>query len=222
MSEEQYVAQVGCPPVGGVQDADAVTRGSFMPTIEVNGIHSGYGGPGSKTVIPSVAVAKLSTRLVPGQAPSETFEAMRKHLEANCPRGMRLEISDAFRGAPGFRLPLNSPVFRLAADVLERMDETLSARFSLAETQRRKEAESSCVSAPLRLCEKKSEGVLFRWDGASIPIIATLRHISGAAPLLVGFGREEDKIHCPNESFSVEQFVQCMTWSSLMLSALGE
>jgi acetylornithine deacetylase/succinyl-diaminopimelate desuccinylase-like protein len=75
----------------------------------------------------------------------------------------------------------------------------------------------------LRLCEKKGEGnVLFHWEGASIPIIATLRHISGAAPLLVGFGREEDKIHCPNESFGVDQFVQCMTWASLMLSALAD
>ena len=187
--EAQYAAEVGCPPVGGARGTDAVTRGSFLPTIEINGIHSGYGGPGSKTVIPATAIAKLSMRLVPRQIPSETFAAVQKHLKKHCPRGMKLTISDACPGAPGFRLPLGSPVFRLAADVLEQMD---------------------------------SRGAVYRWEGASIPIIATLRHISGAAPLLVGFGREEDRIHCPNESFGIDQFVQVMTWSSLMLSALAE
>ena len=189
ITEAQYVADVGCPPVGGAKGEDAVMRGSFLPTIEVNGIHSGYGGPGSKTVIPSVAVAKISTRLVPGQAPAATLAAVKKHLKAHCPRGMRLTVSEAYEGAPGFRLPLASPVFRLAADVLGQMDE---------------------------------RGALFRWEGASIPIISALRHISGAAPLLVGFGSEEDRIHCPNESFGLDQFVQVMTWASLMLSAFVE
>ena len=91
-------------------------------------------------------------------------------------------------GAPGFRLPLNSPVFRLAAHVLAQMD---------------------------------PRGALFRWEGASIPIVAQLQHISGAAPLLVGFGREEDKIHCPNESFGIDQLVRVMTWSALMLKELA-
>ena len=163
-------------------------RGSFQPTIEVNGIHSGYGGPGSKTVIPSTAFAKLSTRLVPGQNPAETFVAIQKHLESHCPAGMKVWISEACRGAPGFRLAVNSPVFRLAESVLEEMD---------------------------------PRGPVYQWEGASIPIIATLREISGAAPLLVGWGREEDKIHCPNESFGLDQFQSSMTYAMLMLHALA-
>jgi acetylornithine deacetylase/succinyl-diaminopimelate desuccinylase-like protein len=186
-SDEQYAAEIGCPPAGGLQGCDAVTRGSFMPTIEVNGIHSGYGGPGSKTVIPSTALAKLSMRLVPDQHPAETLAAVQKHLADRCPPGMTLTFADACIGAPGFRLPLNSPIFRLATDVLTQMD---------------------------------ARGPLFRWEGASIPIVATLQHLSGAAPLLVGFGREEDKIHCPNESFGLDQFVRVMTWATLMLKAL--
>ncbi|MDR2850066.1 MAG: M20/M25/M40 family metallo-hydrolase [Verrucomicrobiota bacterium] len=187
VSAEQYEREVGCPPAGGARALDAVTRGCFEPTIEVNGIHSGYGGPGSKTVIPASAVAKLSMRLVPDQIPAETFEAVKKHLEARCPRGMRLAFSEPCVGAPGFRLPLNSPIFRLAADVLGQMD---------------------------------ARGALFHWDGASIPVVARLHHLTGAAPLLVGFGREEDKIHCPNESFGLDQFVRVMTWATLMLKAL--
>jgi acetylornithine deacetylase/succinyl-diaminopimelate desuccinylase-like protein len=188
LPDEAYEREIGCPPTGGAQSLDAVTRGCFEPTIEINGIHSGYGGPGSKTVIPSAAVAKLSMRLVPDQRPEETFEAVRSHLEARCPRGMRLAFSEPCVGAPGFRLPLNSPVFRLAAEVLGQMD---------------------------------ARGALFRWEGASIPVVARLRELTGAAPLLVGFGREEDKIHCPNESFGLDQFERVMTWTTLMLKALA-
>ena len=187
-SDEDYEREVGCPPVGGSKKFDAVTRGSFEPTIEINGIHSGYGGPGSKTVIPAVATAKLSMRLVPDQCPEDTFAAVQNHLKAYCPRGMTLTFSEPCVGAPGFRLPLNSPVFRLAADVLEQMD---------------------------------SRGAVFRWEGASIPVVARLHQLTGAAPLLVGFGREEDKIHCPNESFGLDQLERVMTWTTLMLKALA-
>jgi acetylornithine deacetylase/succinyl-diaminopimelate desuccinylase-like protein len=186
-TEERYAQEIGCPPAGGAHALDAVTRGSFEPTIEINGMHSGYGGPGSKTVIPSSAVAKLSMRLVPNQRPQDTFAAVKKHLTDRCPRGMNLALSEVCVGAPGFRLPLNSPIFRLAADVLQQMD---------------------------------TRGALFRWEGASIPVVAMLQQLAGAAPLLVGFGREEDKIHCPNESYGIDQFVRGMTWTTLMLKAL--
>jgi len=188
VSDARYAQEIGCPPAGGNRALDAITRGSFEPTIEINGIHSGYGGPGSKTVIPCSAFAKISMRLVPDQHPEETFAAVQKHLAERCPPGMKLTFSENCPGAPGFRLPLNSPIFRLAADVLHEMD---------------------------------TRGALFRWEGASIPVVTLLQHLSGAAPLLVGFGREEDKIHCPNESFGLDQFTRVMTWSTLMLKALA-
>ena len=97
-------------------------RNCFEPTIEVNGIHSGYGGPGSKTVIPCQAIAKLSTRLVPGQNPAKTYEAIKRHLKDHCPKGMQVELSELTGDAPAFRLPLASPLFRLAEDVLQEMD----------------------------------------------------------------------------------------------------
>lgn len=188
ISDERYAQEIGCLPLGGKRTLDAITRGSFEPTIEINGIHSGYGGPGSKTVIPCSAEAKLSMRLVPDQRPEDTLAAVQKHLAERCPPGMTLTFSENCVGAPGFRLPLNSPIFRLAADVLQQMD---------------------------------PRGALFRWEGASIPVVARLQQLSGAAPLLVGFGREEDKIHCPNESFGLDQFTRVMTWSTLMLKALA-
>ena len=187
MSDAEYVKETGVEPVGGEQGLSPTERNSFRPTIEVNGIHSGYGGPGSKTVIPCSALAKLSMRLVPGQNPAVCMDLVERHLRQHTPKGMKLYVEDVTGEAPALRLPLKSPVFRLAADVLAELD---------------------------------PRGAVFQWDGASIPIVSTLARLSGAAPLLVGFGQGEDRIHSPNESFSWRQFSLGRRWAKGILSAL--
>lgn len=186
--EERYFEEVGVYPVGGERGVPAVVRNAFHPTIEVNGIHTGYGGPGSKTVIPSEAIAKVSCRLVPGQSPSAVWKALEAHFEAHCPRGMRLELTDVTGCEPGFRLPIDSPITRIAQEILDGFDE---------------------------------RGSVLTWEGASIPIVARLRDVTGAAPLLVGFGMQEDRIHCPNESYSLEQFMDGVRWGAQIFPALG-
>ena len=185
-SEAMYAKDIGTEPCGGQLGKTIVQRNCFEPTVEVNGIHSGYGGPGSKTVIPCQAIAKLSTRLVPGQNPAKAYEAVKRHLKDHCPKGMEVELSELTGEAPAFRLPLASPLFRLAADVLGEMD---------------------------------PRGAVFQWDGASIPVVSALREASGAAPLLVGWGQPEDRIHSPNESYSVRQFLTAKEWGKKILSA---
>jgi len=189
ITDEEYEKTTGVPPVGGERALLPVDRKCFRATIEVNGIHSGYGGAGSKTIIPARAFAKISARLVPDQSPQHVFDAVKAHVEKHCPAGMTVEITDVHLGASGFRLPLDSPIFWIAKEELEKLD---------------------------------SKGPVFIWEGASIPIVSELRHRSGGAPLLVGFGSERDKIHSPNESFSLDQFVRSMTWATLILQALAE
>ena len=189
VSPEEYEKITGVPPVGGEQGLSLTERNSFRPTIEVNGIHTGYGGPGSKTVIPAGALAKISMRLVPDQNPDEVMAALERHLKQHTPRGMKLFIEDLTGGAAGFRLPLASPVFRLAASVLEELD---------------------------------PRGAVFQWDGASIPVVSTLKACSGAAPLLVGFGQPEDHMHSPNESYGLNQFARAMAWAEKILAALAD
>ena len=186
-TEAMYAKDIGTEPCGGQLGKTIVQRNCFEPTIEVNGIHSGYGGPGSKTIIPCQAIAKLSTRLVPGQNPAKTYEDVKRHLKDHCPKGMQVELSELTGDSPAFRLPLASPLFRLAEDVLNEMD---------------------------------PRGAVFQWDGASIPVIAAIREASGAAPLLVGWGQPEDRIHSPNESYSVRQFEAAKTWAKLILPSL--
>ena len=186
--ENAYFEEVGVYPVGGERGVPAIVRNAFRPTIEVNGIHGGYGGPGSKTVIPTHAFAKLSCRLVPDQSPQHVWECLRAHFERHCPRGLSLELTEVTGNEPGFRLPIDSPVTCIARDILDTFD---------------------------------PRGAAFTWEGASIPIVARLRDLTGAAPLLVGFGMQEDRIHCPNESFSLAQFQEAFRWGGLIFPALA-
>ena len=188
MADMEYLKETGVEPVGGEAGLSVTERNSFRPTIEVNGIHSGYGGPGSKTVIPCEAIVKLSMRLVPGQNPSGCMELVERHLRLHTPKGMKLSVEDVTGDAPAMRRPLKSPVFRLAAAVLDDID---------------------------------PRGTVFQWDGASIPVVSAIARISGAAPLLVGFGQGEDRIHSPNESFSWRQFALGRRWAKEIVSALG-
>jgi acetylornithine deacetylase/succinyl-diaminopimelate desuccinylase-like protein len=87
----------------------------------VNGLHSGYGGEGTKTIIPAHAVAKLSARLVPGQNPEASLAAIERHLAARAPRGLRLEFAERHLSGEGFRLNPESPVARHARDVLQQL-----------------------------------------------------------------------------------------------------
>ena len=72
------------------------------------------------------------------------------------------------------------------------------------------------------LGELDPRGTVFQWDGASIPVVSTIARLSGAAPLLVGFGQSEDKIHSPNESFGFAQFGLCRSWAAKLLAALAK
>ena len=62
------------------------------------------------------------------------------------------------------------------------------------------------------LTQLDPRGPVFQWDGASIPVISLLREVSGAAPLIVGWGQPADRIHSPNESYSLEQFEKARAW----------
>ena len=59
------------------------------------------------------------------------------------------------------------------------------------------------------------------WEGASIPVVADLARVTGAEPLLVGFGREQDRAHAPNESYSLDQFRMGVRYASCILQELA-
>lgn len=121
LTAAQYEALIGAPPNGGEQRFSMWERRGVRPTIDVNGIHGGYGGPGGKTVIPASAVLKLSSRLVPGQDPQRCLDLLCAHLRERVPDGMRLEIEDASVGGPALALDPHSPTVQRAREVLQQV-----------------------------------------------------------------------------------------------------
>src|SRR5690606_5235553 len=105
--------------VFGEPGCHTLVRQWLRPTVEVNGIGGGYQGPGSKTVIPSEAFAKVSCRLVPGQDPGRVLALVVDHLRRSCPPGVELEVEVSKEGAPAYVLPGDDPFLLAAEAVLE-------------------------------------------------------------------------------------------------------
>ncbi len=93
-NEKFFLEQTGVPALWGEPEFIPIERTSGRPTLEVNGLLSGFTGEGSKTVLPAWAMAKVSCRLVPDQTPMEIFKCMQTYLEANAPRDIRWELKN--------------------------------------------------------------------------------------------------------------------------------
>ncbi|MBD9596910.1 M20/M25/M40 family metallo-hydrolase [Ensifer sp. ENS05] len=79
----------------GVDDNTFFSRLNFEPCLNVNGFSGGYGGDGTKTVLPATGFAKLDFRLVPNQNPKTVAERLRLHLDRNGFEDIELIIHDA-------------------------------------------------------------------------------------------------------------------------------
>lgn len=86
--EEEFRKMFGAEPVGGEHYYSPLERAWTRPTLEINGLGGGYSGTGFKTVIPAVATAKISCRLVPNQSPEKIGELVKSHLLSNLPNGI--------------------------------------------------------------------------------------------------------------------------------------
>ncbi|HEX4632600.1 MAG TPA: dipeptidase [Gemmatimonadales bacterium] len=117
--EDAYLAQVGAQAAVGEPGYSTLERQWIRPTLEVNGLWGGYQGPGSKTVVPSEAHAKITCRLVPDQDPGEIARLVIAHLERHTPHGSRLMIGPAGHGARPARIPRDHPVLKAAERALE-------------------------------------------------------------------------------------------------------
>ncbi len=91
----------------------------IRPTVEVNGLLSGYTGEGAKTVLPAAAMAKISFRLVPDQDPKRIEEVVRRHIEAVAPQGVTVEVR-ALHGGHPWRATLGSELYTAAERAMEK------------------------------------------------------------------------------------------------------
>ncbi len=100
INDKALLELTGSPELVGEKEYSALERCFARPTAEINGFGSGYQGAGSKTIIPSKAMAKLTFRLVPDQSPETVVALVETHLKKHCPAGVKLEIQSGHTGNP--------------------------------------------------------------------------------------------------------------------------
>jgi acetylornithine deacetylase/succinyl-diaminopimelate desuccinylase-like protein len=99
-NETAFRKFMGVPKLFGEKGFTPVEQRCARPTIEINGLTSGYQGEGSKTIVPSWARAKLTFRLVPNQKPQKIQKLVLAHLKKICPPTVRMEIKSGHGGEP--------------------------------------------------------------------------------------------------------------------------
>lgn len=170
--EAQEARTHGVPELGGERGRMPLERQWFRPTLECNGIWGGYQGPGSKTIIPSWAKAKISARLVGDQDPERVKAAVREHIVNNALRGVRVEVES-------------------------------SGDVRAVTTSR----DHPAVAAAARAMQAGfGKPPVFIGTGGTIGPVASFDRILKLPQVLIGVGLPDDRIHAPNEKFSLSQF----------------
>ncbi len=96
--DSEMLEETGAPALFGEAGFSTLERIWARPTAEINGMGSGYQGPGTKTVLPSHAMAKLTFRLVPDQNGDAIIDLVKKHLQKNLPPGVTVEMRSGHHG----------------------------------------------------------------------------------------------------------------------------
>ena len=118
ISDEDIKRQTGVPNLFGEKGYSPIERLGSRPTLEVNGILSGFTGEGSKTIIPSSAMAKISMRTVPNQDPEKIYEQLRTYIENNIPDSVRWDLKK-FAGGWASISDINHPGVIALSNALE-------------------------------------------------------------------------------------------------------
>lgn len=168
---KKFLKDVGLSIPAGESNYSVLEQIWARPTAEVNGIYGGYRGPGSKTVLPAQATAKLTFRLVEGQVAKSIRRAFRQFVRAKLPADCKAVFDGSGGDSSGISVSEDTPWIAAAKAALK------------AEWGR----------APVLI-----------GGGGSIPIVETFKKHLGLDTLLVGFARDNDNVHSPDEKYDVE------------------
>ncbi len=115
---EDYKKALDITEVTGEKGYSTNERTGIRPSLDVNGIWSGYTGEGAKTVLPSKAHAKISMRLVPNQESKKIDALFIDHFMKNAPEGTKVKVK-SLHGGQGYVTPINFPAYRAASNAIE-------------------------------------------------------------------------------------------------------
>ncbi len=116
--DAEYARAIGVDQLFGESGFTTNERRWARPTFDINGLTSGHQGEGVKTIIPAVATAKISFRLVPDQDPGAITDALRSHLAEHAPVGVRWSLTPD-HGAPGMLADTDSRFVQAASRAIE-------------------------------------------------------------------------------------------------------
>lgn len=115
---DAFLGSIGLTTPAGEEGLSVLEQLWSRPTAEINGIFGGYTGPGTKTVIPARATAKLSFRLVPNQVPRKILDGLHRFIAERLPPDCG--VSFASEGeSPAVGFDISAPAFQAAARALE-------------------------------------------------------------------------------------------------------
>ncbi|MEZ4524285.1 MAG: dipeptidase [Thermomicrobiales bacterium] len=114
LSADDLIAATGTKAPWGDERFTIRERVSARPTLDVNGLWGGWGGPGPKTIIPAEAGAKVSSRLVGNQDPDKIFECIKRHVEAVAAPEVEVSVDLINVGMPAL-IPFDLPEMQAAA-----------------------------------------------------------------------------------------------------------
>ena len=183
-----FLGEVGLSEPAGETGRRPLEMIWSRPTCEVNGMISGYTGEGFKTVLPSVASAKISFRLVGTQDPHAIRESFRKMVADMIPADCSVAWAD-HGASPASIMTTTHPAFEKARKALS--DEWPNA--------------AAYIGA-----------------GGSIPIAGYFKDILDMDTMLIGFGKDDDGLHSPNEKFDLSSFHKGMrSWARILDAMTG-
>lgn len=167
-------------------------RTLMQPTLTINGLSSGYGGPGSKTIIPSRAIAKLDMRLVVDQDPDEIHRLFLHHLHA---------VAEPLEREGGVRF-------------------TVIRQGDMAPS--RTPADRHEVQAVIRAARRAygAEPVVMPSLGGSLPDYVWTR-LLGVPSVVVPYANPDEGNHGPNENMALDCFYSGIRCTAEVLAELG-
>jgi acetylornithine deacetylase/succinyl-diaminopimelate desuccinylase-like protein len=118
-NEKQYKKDFGIPKVYGETDYTTLERTWARPTFEVNGLLSGFTGEGAKTVLPAVAMAKVSMRLVPNQDPDKIATLFEAYVQSIAPKTVAVNVTRMHGGKP-WMTSYDNPFVQAAGRAIEK------------------------------------------------------------------------------------------------------
>lgn len=111
--EKHYMQAIGVNNLQGEKGFSTLERNSCRPSFDICGIWGGYTGEGSKTVLPSVAYAKVSCRLVANQNHKHISQLFINYMQSIAPKSIQLNITP-MHGGQGYVCPIALPAYKAA------------------------------------------------------------------------------------------------------------